>query len=60
VDLDGYFGLHPRLGALKTLWDNKSLAVIHAVGSDSTRSHLTPRTTWSRGRRGGRSRRAAG
>jgi uncharacterized protein (DUF1501 family) len=41
VDLDGYFGLHPRLGALKTLWDNKSLAVIHAAGSpDSTRSHF--------------------
>src|SRR4249920_3149301 len=26
VDLDGYFGLHPRLAGLKTLWDNKSLA----------------------------------
>jgi len=41
VDLDGYFGLHPRLATLKTLWDNKSLAVIHAVGSpDATRSHF--------------------
>jgi uncharacterized protein (DUF1501 family) len=41
VDLDGYFGLHPRLAALKTLWDNKSLAVIHAAGSpDTTRSHF--------------------
>jgi uncharacterized protein (DUF1501 family) len=41
VDLDGYFGLHPRLAALRTLWNNKSLAVIHAVGSpDSTRSHF--------------------
>jgi uncharacterized protein (DUF1501 family) len=41
VDLDGYFGLHPRLAALKTLWDNKSLAVIPAAGSpDSTRSHF--------------------
>jgi len=41
VDLDGYFGLHPRLAALKPLWDNKSLAAIHAVGSpDSTRSHF--------------------
>ena len=41
VDLDGYFGLHPRLAALKPLWDNKSLAVIHAAGSpDSTRSHF--------------------
>lgn len=41
VDLDGYFGLHPRLAALKPLWDNKSLAAIHAIGSpDATRSHF--------------------
>ncbi|HWC73927.1 MAG TPA: DUF1800 family protein, partial [Gemmatimonadales bacterium] len=37
VDLDGHFGLHPTLAPLKTLWDNKSLAVLHAIGSpDST------------------------
>src|SRR5438128_10095267 len=41
VDLDGYFGLHPSLAALKPLWDNKSLAAVHAVGSpDSTSSHF--------------------
>jgi uncharacterized protein (DUF1501 family) len=41
VDLDGYFGLHPRLAALKPLWDAKSLAAIHAIGSpDATRSHF--------------------
>ena len=41
VDLDGYFGLHPSLAALKPLWDNKSLAAVHAIGSpDSTRSHF--------------------
>ena len=41
VDLDGHFGLHPSLAPLKPLWDNKSLAVIHAVGSpDVMRSHL--------------------
>src|SRR5439155_4548258 len=41
VDLDGHFGLHPSLAPLKELWDNKSLAAIHAVGSpDSTRSHF--------------------
>jgi uncharacterized protein (DUF1501 family) len=41
VDLDGHFGLHPGLAPLKPLWDNRSLAVIHAVGSpDSTRSHF--------------------
>src|SRR2546422_9624072 len=39
VDLGGHFGLHPRLAALKPPWDNKSLGVVHAVGSpDSTRS----------------------
>src|SRR5919198_4113599 len=33
VDLDGHFGLHPSLAPLKSLWDNKSLAAIHAIGS---------------------------
>jgi uncharacterized protein (DUF1501 family) len=41
IDLDGHFGLHPRLAPLKPLWDNRMLAVIHAVGSpDPTRSHF--------------------
>ena len=41
IDLDGHFGLHPRLAALQPLWHNKSLAAIHAIGSpDSTRSHF--------------------
>src|SRR5690242_7998279 len=41
VDLDGHFGLHPRLAALKPLWDAKSLAIVHGVGSpNSTRSHF--------------------
>lgn len=41
IDLDGYFGLHPRLAALKPLWDSKRLAAVHAIGSpDSTRSHF--------------------
>src|SRR5437016_10677510 len=41
VDLDGHFGLHPSLAPLKELWDNKSLAAIHAIGSpDATRSHF--------------------
>jgi uncharacterized protein (DUF1501 family) len=41
IDLDGYFGLHPSLAPLKPLWDNKSLAAIHAVGSpNATRSHF--------------------
>jgi uncharacterized protein (DUF1501 family) len=41
VDLDGHCGLHPGLAPLQGLWDNKSLAAIHAVGSpDVMRSHL--------------------
>jgi uncharacterized protein (DUF1501 family) len=41
LDLDGFFGLHPRMAALKPLWDNHSLAIVHACGSpDSTRSHF--------------------
>jgi uncharacterized protein (DUF1501 family) len=41
VDLNGFFGLHPRMAALKPFWDNRSLAIVHACGSpDSTRSHF--------------------
>ena len=41
VDLDGFFGLHPRMATLKPLWDTKQLAIVHACGSpDGTRSHF--------------------
>jgi len=41
VDLDGFFGLHPRLAPLKPFWDQRSLAVVHACGSpNATRSHF--------------------
>ena len=41
VDLDGFFGLHPRLAPLKPLWDSQQLAIVHASGSpDGTRSHF--------------------
>ena len=41
IDLDGLFGLHPQMSALKPLWDEKHLAIIHAAGSpDNTRSHF--------------------
>jgi uncharacterized protein (DUF1501 family) len=41
IDLDGFFGLHPRMAALRPLWDNRSLAIVHACGSpDATRSHF--------------------
>jgi uncharacterized protein (DUF1501 family) len=41
IDLDGFFGLHPSMSALKPLWDAKHLAIVHAAGSpDATRSHF--------------------
>jgi uncharacterized protein (DUF1501 family) len=41
LDLDGFFGLHPRLAPLLPLWQQRSLAIVHACGShDPTRSHF--------------------
>jgi uncharacterized protein (DUF1501 family) len=41
IDLDGHFGLHPALAPLHLLWQDKSLAFIHASGSpDASRSHF--------------------
>jgi len=41
IDLDGFFGLHPRLSALEPLWRRRELAIVHACGSpDNTRSHF--------------------
>ena len=41
IDLDGFFGLHPRMAALLPTWRDGHLAVVHASGSpDATRSHF--------------------
>ena len=41
IDLDGFFGLHPVMSPLMPLWNNRSLAIVHASGSpDATRSHF--------------------
>src|SRR5918995_3395476 len=41
VDLDGFFGMHPRMRPLKPLWDSGSMAIVHACGShDETRYHF--------------------
>ena len=41
IDLDGHFGLHPALAAIQPLWQEKSLAFVHAFGSpDPSRSHF--------------------
>jgi uncharacterized protein (DUF1501 family) len=56
IDLDGFFGLHPSLGALKEIWDARQLAVVHACGSpDPTHSHFDAMDNLERGAPGERS-----
>jgi uncharacterized protein (DUF1501 family) len=41
IDLDGFFAMHNALQPLKSLWDDKQLAIVEATGSpDSSRSHF--------------------
>jgi uncharacterized protein (DUF1501 family) len=41
LDLDGFFGLNPRLLPLQPFWNRRELAVVHACGSpNATRSHF--------------------
>ncbi len=50
IDLDGRFGLHPALASLKPLFDDGSLAVVHACGSpDPTHSHFEAMDYMERG-----------
>jgi uncharacterized protein (DUF1501 family) len=50
IDLDGFFGLHPSLRPFKDLWDQKALAIVHAVGSpDPTHSHFDAMDYMERG-----------
>ncbi|MGH7292823.1 MAG: DUF1501 domain-containing protein, partial [Myxococcota bacterium] len=50
IDLDGFFGLNPRMGALKPYFDNGLCAAVHAVGYDkNTRSHFEEQDTWETG-----------
>src|SRR5689334_22550382 len=56
IDLDGFFGLHPALGALKEIWDAKQLAIVHACGSpDPTHSHFDAMDYMERGTPGQKS-----
>ena len=32
LDLDGFFGFHPALAPLLSLWERRELAIVHAVG----------------------------
>jgi uncharacterized protein (DUF1501 family) len=41
LDLDGFFGLHPRMAGLVPFFKDGNLAIVHACGSpDDTRSHF--------------------
>src|ERR1022692_2569903 len=41
LDLDGFFGLHPALAPLQSMFKKQQLAIVHAAGSpDTTRSHF--------------------
>lgn len=41
LDLDGFFGLHPRMDSLAPWFQRGELAIVHASGShDDTRSHF--------------------
>ncbi|MCC6299887.1 MAG: DUF1501 domain-containing protein [Anaerolineales bacterium] len=56
IDLDGFFGLHPSLLPLKDLWDERTLAIVHAVGSpDPTHSHFDAMDYMERGTPGEKS-----
>lgn len=50
IDLDGFFGLNPRMLALKPFFDSGLCAAAHAVGYDkNTRSHFEEQDTWETG-----------
>jgi uncharacterized protein (DUF1501 family) len=50
IDLDGFFGLHPSLAPFKELYDDKGLAIVHAVGSpDADHSHFSSMDVIERG-----------
>jgi len=50
IDLDGFFGLHPRLAPLKPLFDSGLAVAAHAVGYDkNTRSHFEEQDVWETG-----------
>ena len=50
LDLNGFFGFHPALSALLPLYENGTLAVVQAIGSqDQTRSHFEAMAAMERG-----------
>lgn len=50
TDLDGFFGLHPALGALLPAWQARHLAIVQACGApDESRSHFRAMELMERG-----------
>ncbi len=50
LNLDDFFGLHPSLRPFKDLWDEGTLAIVHAAGSpDPTHSHFEAMDYMERG-----------
>lgn len=50
LDLDGFFGLNPRLAPILPLYREGSMAIVQAVGSgDQTRSHFEAMEAMERG-----------
>lgn len=50
LDLDGLFGLHPRLAPLMPMFDSGLAVAAHAVGyAKNTRSHFEEQDTWETG-----------
>jgi len=50
LDLDGFFGLHPRLAPLMPYFDSGVCRAAHAVGYDkNTRSHFEEQDVWETG-----------
>jgi uncharacterized protein (DUF1501 family) len=50
IDLDGFFGLHPALAPLKSIYDDNNLALVHATGiPHGSRSHFSAQGLVERG-----------
>jgi uncharacterized protein (DUF1501 family) len=50
IDLDGFYGLHPRLSPLAPFFEEGLAVAAHAVGYDkNTRSHFEEQDTWETG-----------
>ncbi len=50
LDLNGFFGFHPALSSIESLFHDGELAAIHAIGSgDQSRSHFEAMAAMERG-----------